>query len=52
MENENYQQKTGFEILTAMNKMMEVFWVAVSGRQVEVYHSFRGPCCLHHQCDE
>jgi hypothetical protein len=30
---------------------MAVFWVVVSCRLVEVYR-FRGPCCLHHQCDD
>jgi hypothetical protein len=30
---------------------MAVFWVVVPCRLVEVYHRFRGPCCLHHQGD-
>jgi hypothetical protein len=30
---------------------MAVFWVVVPCRMVEVYHRFRGPCCLHHQGD-
>jgi hypothetical protein len=27
---------------------MAVFWVVASCSLVEVYQSFRGPCCLHH----
>jgi hypothetical protein len=28
---------------------MAVFWVVAPCSPVEVYQSFRGPCCLHHQ---
>jgi hypothetical protein len=31
---------------------MAVFWVVAPCSVVEVYQSFRGPCCLHHQGDE
>jgi hypothetical protein len=30
---------------------MAVFWVVAPCSLVEVYHRFRGPCCLHHQDD-
>jgi hypothetical protein len=31
---------------------MDVFWVVVPCRLVEVYQRFRGTCCLHYQGDE
>jgi hypothetical protein len=31
---------------------MAVFWVVAPCSLVEVYHRFRGPCCLNHQGDE
>jgi hypothetical protein len=31
---------------------MVFFWVKAPCNLVEVYHRFRGPCCLHHQGDE
>jgi hypothetical protein len=33
------------------NWKMAVFWVVAPCSLVEVYQSFRGPCCLHHQGD-
>jgi hypothetical protein len=39
----------GFEVLTAVNTKMAVFWVVVPCSLVEVYQRLRGPCCLHHQ---
>jgi hypothetical protein len=39
----------GFEVLTAVGTKMAVFWVVAPCSLVEVYHRFRGPCCLHHQ---
>jgi hypothetical protein len=30
---------------------MAVFWVVAPCSLVEVYHRFRGLCCLHHQGD-
>jgi hypothetical protein len=30
---------------------MAVFWVVVPCSLVEIYHRFRGLCCLHHQGD-
>jgi hypothetical protein len=44
-------QKVGFEVLTAVSRKMDVFWVVAPCSLVEVYHRFRGPCCLHHQGD-
>jgi hypothetical protein len=41
-------QSVGFEVLTAVNTKMAVFWIAVPCSLVEVYQRFRGPCCLHH----
>jgi hypothetical protein len=41
----------GFEVLTAVSMKMAVFWVVVPYSLVEIYHRFRGPCCLHHQHD-
>jgi hypothetical protein len=35
-----------------MSMKMAVFWVVALCSLVEVYHRFRGPCCLHHQDDE
>jgi hypothetical protein len=40
------------EVLNAVSIKMAVFWVVASCRRVQVYQSFRGPCCLHHQGDE
>jgi hypothetical protein len=31
---------------------MAVFWVLAPCSLVEVYQSFRGPCCIHHQGHE
>jgi hypothetical protein len=31
---------------------MAVFWVVEPYSLIEVYHRFRGPCCLHHQGDD
>jgi hypothetical protein len=39
----------GFEVLTAVSMKMAVFCVVAPCSLVEVYQSFRGPCCLHHQ---
>jgi hypothetical protein len=41
----------GFEVLTAMSMKIVVFWVVAPCSLEEVYHRFRGPCCLHHQGD-
>jgi hypothetical protein len=38
----------GFEVLTAVNTKMAVFWVLAPCGLVEVYQRFRGPSCLHH----
>jgi hypothetical protein len=40
-----------FEVLTATSMKTAVFWVAATCSLVEVYHRFRGTCCLHHQGD-
>jgi hypothetical protein len=42
---------TPYEVLMAVTKMA-VFWVVAPCSLVDVYQHFRGPCCLHHQCDE
>jgi hypothetical protein len=39
----------GFEVLTAVSMKMAVFGVVAPCSLVELYHRFRGPCCLHHQ---
>jgi hypothetical protein len=33
----------------AVSTKMAVFWVVAPCSLVEVYHRFRGPCCLHYQ---
>jgi hypothetical protein len=33
-------------------KKMAVFWVVALCSLVEIYHCFRGICCLHHQGDD
>jgi hypothetical protein len=38
-----------FEVLTAVSTKMAVFWVVAPCSLVEIYHRFRGPCCVHHQ---
>jgi hypothetical protein len=40
--------QVGFEVLTAVSTKIAVFWVVAPCSLVEVYHRFRGPCCLHH----
>jgi hypothetical protein len=37
---------------TAVTTKMAVFWVVAPCRPVCVYQSFRGPYCLHLQCNE
>jgi hypothetical protein len=39
----------GFEVLTAVSTKMAVFWVVALCSLVEVYKSFGGLCCPHHQ---
>jgi hypothetical protein len=39
----------GFEVLMAVSTKMAVFWIVAPCSLVEVYHRFRGPCCLHYQ---
>jgi hypothetical protein len=46
------RNEVGFEVLTAVSTKMAVFWVVAPCSLVEVYHRFRGPCCLHHQDDK
>jgi hypothetical protein len=41
-----------FEVLTAVNTQMAVFWVVAPCSLVELYQRFRGPCCLHHRADK
>jgi hypothetical protein len=38
-----------FEVLMAMSMKTAVFWAVETCSLVEVYQSFRGPCCLHHR---
>jgi hypothetical protein len=40
-----------FQVLTAENKKMDVFWVVAPCSLVENYRIFRGACCFHHQGD-
>jgi hypothetical protein len=42
----------GFQVVTAASMKISVFWVVALCSQVEIYQSFRGTCCLHHQGDE
>jgi hypothetical protein len=37
--------------VTSVLMKMDVFWVVAPCSLVEVYRSFRGPCCRHHQGD-
>jgi hypothetical protein len=46
---EQWKESGGFEVLTASNMKMAVFWVVTLCSLVEVYRRFRGTCCLHHQ---
>jgi hypothetical protein len=39
----------GFEVLTAVNTKIAVFWVVTPCSLVEVYQRFGGNFCLHHQ---
>jgi hypothetical protein len=41
--------KINSKIITTTDKKMDVFWVVEPCSLVEVYHRFRGTCCLHHQ---
>jgi hypothetical protein len=41
-----------YEVLTATNMKMAVFWVVALCSLVKVYRRFRGACCLHHYCSE
>jgi hypothetical protein len=36
----------------AVSTKMVVFWVVALCRLVQIYQSFRGPFCLHHQGNE
>jgi hypothetical protein len=45
-------QVVGFEVLTAVNMKMTVFWVVVPCSLVEVYRRFRGACYVHHHPDD
>jgi hypothetical protein len=38
----------GFQVLTAVSTKMAVFRVLAPCSLVDVYHCFRGSCCLHH----
>jgi hypothetical protein len=40
-----------FQVLTAADMKMAVFWVVAPCSLVEVYRRFRGACCRHHQGD-
>jgi hypothetical protein len=40
-----------YEVLTAANMRMAVFWVVAPCSLVEVHRRFRRACCLHHQGD-
>jgi hypothetical protein len=42
----------GFEVFRVICMRMAVFWVVALCSLVEVYHSFRGACCFHHQGDD
>jgi hypothetical protein len=41
-------KKVKFEVITAANMKMAVFWVVDPCSLVEVYRRFRGACCLNH----
>jgi hypothetical protein len=47
-----YGTGTAYAGCTFRQKEMAVFWVAAPCNLIEVYHRFRGTCCLHHQGDE
>jgi hypothetical protein len=42
-------RRIGIEVLMAVSTQIAVFWVIATCSLVEVYHCFRGICCLHHQ---
>jgi hypothetical protein len=41
-----FLQHVRFQVLTAANMKMALFWVAAPSSLVEVYQRFRGACCL------
>jgi hypothetical protein len=47
----NEQTYVRFQVLTAANMKMTVFWDVAPCCLLEVYRRLRGVCCLHHQGD-
>jgi hypothetical protein len=45
-------KRVRYEVLTAANIKMAVFWVVAQCSLVEIYRRFRGAYCLRHQGDE
>jgi hypothetical protein len=47
-----WQDKSRFEVLTAVTMKMAVFWAVVPYSLLEVYRHFRGAFSLHHRPDD
>jgi hypothetical protein len=49
---EQRRRETESEAYDLLIFRMAVSWVVAPCSLVEVYHRFRGTCCLHHQGDD
>jgi hypothetical protein len=51
LQNPKFHYRTTFEAFAAVTFQVDVFWIVTPCSVVVGYQRFRGPCCLHFQCE-